>query len=322
MNKKIKIDLLKKMQLIRLVEETIAFKYSENKMRCPTHLYIGQEAIAAGVSCGLKKNDFVVSTHRSHGHYLAKGGNLKKMIAELYGKSTGCSKGYGGSMHLIDLSVNFMGSTAIVGNSMPIGVGLGLSSKLDNTKDISCIYFGDGCIEEGIFHEVINFSAQKKLPILFVCENNLYSVYSPLKNRQPKKRSISNMVNSMGIESYEESGNDVEKVYNLSNQAIKKIRSTGKPIFLEFSTYRLREHCGPNYDNHIGYRGIKEFNLWKKKDPLFLFEEKLIKNKEITHKFKDEIILEINKKIMKAFKFAESSPFPKQIDAYKNTYAK
>ena len=322
MNTKIKLNLLRKMYLIRLTEESIAYRYSENKMRCPTHLCIGQEAIATGVSEALVKKDFVVSTHRSHGHYLAKGGSLKKMIAELYGKSTGCSKGYGGSMHLIDLTVNFMGSTAIVGNSLPVGLGLGFSSKLDKSKNVTCIYFGEGSIEEGVFHETINFAAQKKLPILFICENNFYSVYSPLKYRQPEKRNIAKMIGSMGIESYKEDGNDVEKVYNLSKYAINKIRKNGKPIFLEFSTYRWREHCGPNYDNDIGYRKLSEFKSWLKKDPIKLYENKLLKSLLLNKSNQKKIISKINSDIKSAFVFAENSPFPIKSDAYKNVFAK
>lgn len=322
MKKQIKFNLLEKMYLVRMVEEYIALKYSENKMRCPTHLCTGQEAISAGVSEVLNKNDFVVSTHRSHGHYLAKGGNLNKMIAELYGKSSGCSGGYGGSMHLIDLNVNFMGSTAIVGNSIPVGIGLGLSSKLDKSKNLTCIYFGEGSIEEGVFHEAINFAAQKKLPILFVCENNLYSVYSPLKHRQPKNRNISKMINEMGVESYYENGNDVEKVFNLTNLATKKIRKNCKPIFLEFSTYRWREHCGPNFDNNIGYRKVSEFKSWLKKDPIYLYETKLNKQSILNINSKSKLLSNINKKISEAFIFAENSPFPKKNQAYKNVFAK
>lgn len=168
MLKKEKIKLLKKMKLIRLAEESIAEKYSDQKMRCPVHLCTGQEAIAAAIGLLLNKNDYVVSTHRSHGHYLGKGGNLKKMLAEIYGKSNGCSKGYGGSMHLIDLNVNFMGSTAIVGNSLPVGAGLALTIKIERSKKISCIFLGEGCIEEGVFHETVNFCAVHKLPVLFV----------------------------------------------------------------------------------------------------------------------------------------------------------
>ena len=178
------------MYRIRSVEEEISKRYSEGKMRCPTHLSIGQEAVPSAFSQIAKKNDFAVSSHRGHAHYLAKGGNLKSMLAEIYGKKTGCSGGKGGSMHLIDLAVNFMGTSAIVGNSIPVGVGLGMSAKIKNTKQVSFIFFGDGAIEEGIFYESINFAIVKKLPVVFICENNLYSVYSPFSVRQPKGRSI------------------------------------------------------------------------------------------------------------------------------------
>ena len=172
-----KISIFKMMLKIRLAEETIAERYSEQKMRCPTHLCIGQEAVSSAVGHSLKKSDYAVSTHRSHGHYLGKGGDLNKMIAEIYGKETGCSKGYGGSMHLVDKDVGFMGSTAIVGNSIPVGIGLALASKLNKSDIVTAIFLGEGAIEEGVFAESVNFAAQSKLPVLFVCENNLYSVF-------------------------------------------------------------------------------------------------------------------------------------------------
>ena len=174
------LKLLKTIMRIRAIEEKIASKYSENKMRCPTHLSIGQEAGPAAISECLSNNDFAVSTHRGHAHYLAKGGDLKSMISEIYGKVTGCSRGKGGSMHLIDKKVGFMGTSAIVGNSIPIGVGLALSCQLKKEKNISVIYLGDGAIEEGVFYESLNFAILRNLRVLFVCENNLYSVYSPL----------------------------------------------------------------------------------------------------------------------------------------------
>ena len=309
------------MILIREVEESIALKYSENKMRCPTHLCIGQEAISSGVSLNLRPIDTVVSTHRSHGHYLGKGGNLGKMIAEIYGKTDGCSKGYGGSMHLIDLNVNFMGSTAIVGNSMPVGVGLALSSKLENYKSISCIYFGEGCTEEGIFSESINFAIVSNLPALFVCENNFYSVYSDLKPRQPKNRKIHKMVSAMGIKTFYADGNKVLDVYKTTNKAIKYIKKYKKPVFLEFATYRWREHCGPNYDNSIGYRTEKEFAKWKNKDPINEFKNYLVKNKIINANLIDKFYLSTNRKVARAFKFAEKSNFPSEKDLFKNIYA-
>ncbi len=309
------------MLLIREVEEKIAEKYNENKMRCPTHLCIGQEAISSGVSSNLKKIDTVVSTHRSHGHYLSKGGNLQKMIAEIYGKSDGCSKGYGGSMHLIDLNVNFMGSTAIVGNSMPVGVGLAMSSKLENYKSISCIYFGEGCTEEGVFSESINFAVLKNLPALFICENNLYSVYSKLEVRQPADRKIYKMVRAMGIKTFNADGNKILDVYNVSNNAINYIKKNKKPVFIEFYTYRWREHCGPNYDNNIGYRNENEFLYWKNKDPIKTFKNYLLKNKIFTNNFLNKNDIKITNIVLDAFNFAEKSKFPSNKNKFKNIYA-
>jgi pyruvate dehydrogenase E1 component alpha subunit len=321
MLKKEKIELLKKMKLIRIVEESIAKKYSENKMRCPTHLCSGQEAVSAAIGQLLKNSDYVVSTHRPHGHYLAKGGNLKKMLAEIYGKSNGCSKGYGGSMHLIDLKVNFMGSTAIVGNSLPVGAGLALTINIEKSNKISCIFLGDGCVEEGVFHETVNFCALKKLPVLFVCENNLYSVYSSLLVRQPKNRSITKMVNAMGIKSFCVDGNDVCKIYDIALRELSKIRSGLGPRFFEFKTYRWREHCGPNFDNNIGYRSEKEFQKWKNKDPIKKYEKKLLEKKEITTEEINKININLLKRINLAFDYAEKSPFPKPSEAFKNVYA-
>ena len=193
-----KNKLFESMLRIRLVEESIANKYSEQKMRCPTHLSIGQEAIAVGVCANLTSQDQVLSTHRAHAHYLAKGGCLNSMMAEIYGKASGCSKGMGGSMHLIDTSVGFMGSTAIVGNTIPVAVGLALEKKLTRKKSIACVFFGDGATEEGAFYESVNFAIIHSLPILFICENNLYSVYSGLEVRQPVDRKIYKMVRAMG----------------------------------------------------------------------------------------------------------------------------
>ena len=201
------------MKKIRLVEETIARRYGEWNMRCPTHLCTGQEAVAAAVGCALRKDDYAVSTHRAHGHYIGKGGDIRAMIAEIYGKATGCSKGKGGSMHLVDPAVNFMGSTAIVGGTIPVGVGLGLSIKLKKSDQVSCVFFGDGSVEEGVFYEAVNFAALKKLPVLFICENNFYSVYSPLSVRQPAGRKIADMVRGMGCPAEQGDGNNNDAEY-------------------------------------------------------------------------------------------------------------
>ena len=289
---------------IRLVEESIANKYSEQKMRCPTHLSIGQEAIAVGVCANLTSQDQVLSTHRAHAHYLAKGGCLNSMMAEIYGKASGCSKGMGGSMHLIDTSVGFMGSTAIVGNTIPVAVGLALEKKLTRKKSIACVFFGDGATEEGAFYESVNFAIIHSLPILFICENNLYSVYSGLEVRQPVDRKIYKMVRAMGISAQHGNGNDVEEVARKVKHAKTMILKSGGPQFLEFDTYRWREHCGPNFDNNIGYREESEFLKWKKKDPLKNFYS------ENSQKYIDRKIDKISQEIDDAHQFADDSKFP------------
>jgi len=192
------VELLKRMIYIRAVEESIADHYAEQEMRCPMHLSIGQEAPAAAVGLCLRDSDYVVSTHRGHAHYLARGGDLNAMIAELYGKVTGCARGRGGSMHLVDSRVGFMGTTAIVGNSIPVGIGLAKAIQLDGGDAVACIFLGDAAIETGSFYESANFAATEGLPVLFVCENNLYSVYTSLQARQPLERKIHELASAIG----------------------------------------------------------------------------------------------------------------------------
>ena len=319
MDKKILIKLFEQVFRTRSVEEEIAKRYKFGKMRCPTHLSIGQESVPAALSLIMRKRDFAVSSHRAHAHFLAKGGSLKKMIAEIYGKKTGCSNGKGGSMHLIDLNSNFMGSTAIVGNTIPIGVGLGLSSIIKNKDQFSFIFFGDGATEEGVFYESVNFAIVKKLPVIFICENNFYSVYSHLKVRQPKNRKIHKMVSGLGIQSFYNESDDPYILYRFLKKKIDFNNINSGPYFFEFKNYRWREHCGPNYDNDIGYRQKKEFDLWIKKDPLLKIKKRLsfLSKKKIGHLEK-----KIKKEIDTAFKYAESSKFPNRKDAYKGVYAK
>ena len=303
-------NLLFTMKRIRAVEEEIAARYNEWEMRCPTHLSTGQEAVATVVGHLLKNDDLAISTHRAHAHYLGKGGDLKAMIAEIYGKETGCSKGRGGSMHLVDTSVGFMGSTAIVGGTIPIGTGLALGIKYRKTKQISCIFLGDGAIEEGAFYEAANFAALHQLPALFICENNLYSVYSPLSKRQPPGRKIHELANKIGLYSDYGDGNDVVQVYEILKHAISEIRAGKGPRFIEFSTYRWREHCGPNYDNEIGYRTQEEFVEWQMKDPINIFQRLLEENKYIDNTDLIKMDQNIQNEISTAFNFAKSSRFP------------
>jgi TPP-dependent pyruvate/acetoin dehydrogenase alpha subunit len=219
-------------------------------------------------------------------------------------------------MHLVDEVVSFKGSTAIVGNTIPIGVGLALSIQLNDSDQVSCVYFGDGAVEEGVFYESVNFAAVRKLPVLFVCENNLYSVYSPLSVRQPANRKIHEMVEAIGVESHHCDGNDAEKIMKLAKSSIAKIRDTGLPQFLEFSTYRWREHCGPNYDNDAGYRSQAEFELWKGNDPIYQIKNKLGLADSTNMKYKEDIQKEINE----AFDFAETSSFPTNDKLFNHIY--
>ncbi len=309
--------------LIRQVEEEIAARYHEGKMRCPTHLSIGQEAVAAAAGVALRKTDLAVSTHRAHAHYLGKAGSLKAMIAEIYGKAAGCSQGRGGSMHLIDLSVGFMGSTAIVGNSIPLGVGLGLSLQLQKKDDIAVVFIGDAAVEEGVFYEAANFAVVKKLPILFICENNLYSVYSPLSVRQPKGRRIHKIAVAIGLRSEDGDGNDALACYEKISASAQRIRNNQQsgPEFLEFYTYRWREHCGPNYDNDIGYRSEEEFLEWKACDPLEIMKAKLLADFSLTEGESRNIEEQCQQEIHEAFAFAEKSPWPLVSQAFTDEYS-
>ena len=317
----IRFKLLVEMNRIRLVEEEIAARYPGEQMRCPVHLSIGQEGVPAGFALAVRRSDFAVSTHRGHAHYLAKGGNLGAMIAEIYGKSTGCSQGKGGSMHLIDLNVRFMGSTAIVGNSIPIGVGLALASQLRDENDVSCIFLGDGAIEEGVFFESLNFAAVKGLSVLFICENNRYSVYSPLKVRQPEGRSIAAMVEACGVKSLSVDGNDVEKVYETLVSTFESIRAVGGPRFVEFSTYRWREHCGPSFDDELGYRSDEEIAYWMERDPISLLSNRLRTSFNAFELLQREAVEKIEIEIDEAFRFAEDSPFPNLQDALAGVFS-
>ena len=314
--------LLLKMMRIRIIEEELARLYSEQEMRCPVHFCIGQEATAVAVCSVLSSKDTVMSNHRSHGHYLAQGGDLKRMVAELYGKATGCASGKGGSMHILDLSASFMGSTSIVAGTIPVAVGIGFYNKLQNKKSISVVFLGDAATEEGLFYESLNFAVLHKLPVLFVCENNLYSVYSPLSVRQPPNRKIYELANVMGAKSSRLDGNDVEEVYFAALEAVNAIRSGHGPYLLEAMTYRWLEHCGPNFDNNIGYRDEKEFLEWKKRDPVQKISTKLIENNIISKEFMEIERNRILEEIQEAVKFAKESPFPDKSELTTNVYSK
>jgi len=316
-HKKLYFDILR----IRMVEEEIARKYQLQKIRCPVHLSVGQEAVPVGISSNLNRRDKIFTAHRSHAHYLAKGGNLNSMISELHGKSDGCAKGKGGSMHLIDINAGVQAAVPIVGSTIPIGVGVAWGQKLNRSKNICVIFFGDGATEEGVFLESLDFAALNNLPVLFVCEDNHYSVYSSKSKRQSSKRDIIKIAKSLGIEGVKLDGNDVINISKESNKMIKKIKMTSNPKLMLFETYRHLEHCGPNNDNNLGYRSENYINFWLKKCPVKILERFLIKNKLISisriKKYRDEI----NNEITKAFNYSKRSKFPKKNELFKDIYA-
>ena len=260
---------------VRRIEEAIAERYQQQEMRCPTHLCIGEEAIAVGISAHLTPQDKVFSNHRGHGHYLAKGGDLRRLLAELYGFAEGCCGGRGGSMHLTDLAAGFVASTPIVGGTVPLAGGYAWAEQMKKSGNIVAIFFGDGCFEEGVMHETMNFAALKKLPLLFVCENNQYSVMTPLAERQPE-RDIYKIAAAHGLQAVSGDGNRVDQVYALAQTAVAKARAGQGPQFLELHTHRWPEHCGPNEDDELGYRSPGELAAWKQQCPLLQTRQALL----------------------------------------------
>lgn len=314
------IDLLRAMIRIRRVEEVLADRYAEQEMRCPMHLCIGQEAIAVGVCASLEQDDPVYSNHRAHGHYLAKGGSLEAMVAELYGRASGCCGGRGGSMHLMDLEAGFMGATPIVGGTVPLAVGAAWAASLKGSGQVATVFFGDGCFEEGVVHESLNFAALHKLPVLFVCENNEFSVYTPREARQPN-RPIHRLAEAHGMAAYSENGNDVEEVLRVSRKAVDEARSGKGPQFLEFGTYRWREHCGPNFDDELNYRTVQEIETGMKACPIATYTARLErKNKDIGPTI-ERYKAEIQEEIERAFDFALASRMPSIEEARGKVYA-
>lgn len=315
-----KLELLERMIYLRSVDQFIADTYKEQQMRCPTHLSIGQEGPSAAIGMVLRDTDYAISTHRGHYHYLAKGGDLDAMIAEIHGRVTGCARGRGGSMHLIDEKVGFKGTTAIVGNSIPVGTGLGLAQKLDGADGLSVVFLGDAAVETGSFWESANFAAAQKLPVLFLCENNLYSVYTPLGPRQPEGRNIHEMVAAMGLTTYHGDGNDAEEALSRVSQAVDSIRSGNGPAFVELSTYRWREHCGPNFDNDIGYRTEEEFQEWKERDPIRTLEAKIADDADAVARI-ETFRADNQARLEAAFNAAKAAPWPPMEEGYVDEYA-
>jgi pyruvate dehydrogenase E1 component alpha subunit len=277
-------------------------------MRCPVHLSVGQELTSAVFSIFQTPNDYAVSTHRAHAHFLAKGGNLKSMLAEIFGKETGCSKGRGGSMHLSDPNVNFMGSSAIVGNSIPVGVGIAYGQKMKSSRNRSFIFLGDGATEEGVFFESMNFSILHDLPTVFICENNFYSVYTNLQVRQPNKRRLSELAMAMGMRAVNVKFGDLELLFNSFEEVLKSDKV--EPVLIEIETYRWLEHCGPNSDDVLEYRDSKELDKYLSYDVVEDLRSRILSIDNSYQELIRNIEREIQMEVREAFEFARNSPFP------------
>lgn len=319
-SKDLKKQLMHSMLRIRRVEERIDAEYLQNQMRTPIHLCIGQEAIAAGVCAALNNDDTISSNHRSHGHYIAKGGNLKAFVAELHCRSTGCSGGFGGSMHLVDTVVGHLGSSSIVGGGIPIGTGHALAFALRKDMRVSVVFLGDGAAEEGVLYESINFAVLKRLPVIYVLENNKIALCSPFENRQPCKPIFHKAYPVEMLSTACIDGNNVELVYDTTVKAVNRARNGLGPSFIEANTFRILGHMGCSSQDVEGYRNMAEVDEWKKKCPISIYYKQLINEKIISTEDFTNMDIAIKTELQDAFNFAEQSPFPDPSEAARNVF--
>lgn len=294
---------------IRKFEERVAELVSQEEIICPCHLYIGQEAVATGICSALRRDDYVFSTHRSHGHYIAKGGDIKALMAELYGKVTGCSRGRGGSMHLSSPEQGLPGSSAIVAGTTPLAVGVALAFSIQKKDSVSVAFFGDGAIGEGVWYESLNFASLKKLPVIFVCENNLYSTHMPLAACLAETN-IYKKADAFNMPGVRVDGNDVTAVFKAANRAIEDARHGKGPALIECMTYRWRGHVGPSDDLDKGLRSKEELDYWTKRCPIKMFEEFLFRRGILSESEKIRIYTDIEKETEETITFAKESPYP------------
>jgi len=313
-------SLYKTMLRIRRFEERVAeLLCSQPEIICPVHLYIGQEAVAAGVCANLRRDDYVFSTHRSHGHYIAKGGDIRALMAEMYGKVTGCSKGRGGSMHLASPDVGLLGSSAIVAGTVPLAVGTALASSLKEQDTVSVAFFGDGAVSEGVFYESLNFASLKKLPVIFVCENNLYSTHMPISAclADTNVYRKAEMFNMPGVRV---DGNNVVEVFSTAKKAIENARRGNGPTLIECMTYRWRGHVGPNLDLDKGLRSKEELDSWMNRCPIKALEGFLLEHGILSEPGRIQIGEAIDKEIEEAIIFARESPYPGENELLNNVF--
>jgi TPP-dependent pyruvate/acetoin dehydrogenase alpha subunit len=302
------------LRLIRRAEEEVARIYPTDKIKSPVHLSIGQEAVSVGVCDALRPDDVVSPTYRGHAAFIAKGGSLRGLFAELYGKKTGVAGGKGGSMHLIDMQHFVIGTSAVVGTTIPLAVGYALAFKRMATDRVAVAFFGDGATEEGVFTESLNFAALHKLPVLFVCENNYYAIHTPITARWATQR-LCERVQTYGIPAHQIDDGDVLKLRELSEGLVAQLRRGSGPAFVECRTYRWREHVGPNEDFEAGYRERTDLEPWMQSDQVMALATLIEQSRRTA------IDSEIEREIEDAVTFAEKSPFPEPEALYTNVFA-
>jgi pyruvate dehydrogenase E1 component alpha subunit len=314
------VDLFSSMLRIRLIEEEIERRYHQDQMKTPIHLVIGQEATSVGCCAALRASDLLYSSHRTHGNYLGKGGDLKAMLSEMHCRANGCVGSRGGSMHLVDKRVGMAGSSAIVAGAVPIAVGAALAAQMKREDRVVVVFLGDSATEEGVTSESLNFAVLKRLPVIFFCENNFYSVQSPLATRQPD-RELRRWAAAYGMASVQVDGVNVLAVHEATGQAVARARSGDGPTFIEARVYRFRAHGGAGDDSHTGYRAEAERAAWEAVCPLRLYETHLRELNVIDDAaigvLRDRIIAEI----ADAFEFALASPVPTADDLGRHIYA-
>ncbi len=298
---------------IRRLEEEIARVYPTDKIKSPVHLSIGQEAVSVGVCEALRPDDVVFGTYRGHALYLAKGGAMSRMVAELYGKATGCTHGKGGSMHLIAPEVGMMGASAVVGTTIPNAVGYAYALKYRRRDALVASFFGDGATEEGVCAESLNFAALKKLPILFVCENNGYAIHTPQERRQATP-GICDRARAHGLSAERFEDNDVLRLYERTRDVAEQVRAGAGPWFFEVLTYRWREHVGPGTDYQLGYRTEEEARPWVEGDPVATIARRLDPAERA------RIEAEVGEEVASAFAFAEASPVPEPAELFTDVF--
>jgi len=314
------VHLYREMQRIRMCEESLVDPILSGDIKCPVHLCSGQEAVSVGVCSALEKEDYIFGNHRSHGHFIAKGGRIDQMIAEIFGKEAGCSKGRGGSMHLMDTGCGMMGSAPIVAGTISLAVGAALASSIRGDGRVAVTFFGDGATNEGVLYESLNLAALKKLPVIFVCENNLYATHMPIKECRPPKE-IVEIAAPFNITSEQIDGNDVLRVLEASKRAVSACRNGDGPYFIEAMTYRLRGHVGPD-DNiqgaHTDIRPASEVDEWKKNDPILRLRMHLTEMLNVSQDYIGKIEHEIDEEIKRAHRFTTESSYPREseLDKY------